>query len=83
MTKEEFLEKVNVLKNGLKMSLSFGDESLGEFCIGYFYDEKENNWKVFVNYDRTRHHITLVTENESEVYDKVIALILYNTEREK
>ncbi len=25
----------------------------------------------------------LKTENESEVYDKVIALILYNTEREK
>ncbi len=83
MTKEEFLEKVNVLKSGLKMGLSFGTESLGEFCIGYFYDEKESNWKVFVNYDRTLHHIALVTENESEVYDKVIALILYNTEREK
>ena len=83
MTKQEFMSQVNVLEKKLRMSLFFGYESFGEFGIGYFYDEKERKWKVFINYDRTQHYIKLVTENETEVYDMVLKLMRYNIGRDE
>lgn len=81
MTKQEFMLEADKLKKKLRMSLCFGYESFGEFCIGYFFDEKESKWKVFVHMERTRHDIKLVTENEEEVYDKVLALMRYEIGR--
>lgn len=76
MTKQEFMSEVDLLEKRLRWwRLSFGQESFCEFCIGYFFDEEENKWKVFVHRDRSLHSIVLTTENEAEVYDKVLAII--------
>ena len=83
MKQEEFLVAVEELKKNLRMSLVFGSESLAEFCIGYFYDDTEGNWKVYVNYDRMRHYIKLITKNEEEVYDKLINIIRYELPKDE
>lgn len=83
MKKEEFLAVTEELIKKVHRTLAVDYESFGEWCIGYFYDETDGNWKVYINDDRDGHYILLETKNEEEVYDRIIKRVNYEIECEE
>ena len=75
MKREEFLKIKDELQKKLYLDLCVGFETFADFCIGCFYDEKEGKWKVYINYERGRHDILLVTENEEKAFDELLSTI--------
>ena len=46
MKREEFLKIQDELQNKLFWVICVDCEAFADFCIGCFYDEKEEKWKV-------------------------------------
>lgn len=76
MTKKEFLDVVDELQKKIgHWQLEVGTEIFADYSMGCFYDENEKMWKVYVNNERGRHRIRLVTEEESEAFDELMSIV--------
>ena len=80
MKREEFLKIQDELQKKLYWVICVDCEAFADFCIGCFYDEKEEKWKVYINYERGRRDILLVTENEEEAFDELLSTINWKIE---
>ena len=49
----------------------------------YFYDTCEKKWKVYVNNERGRHRIRLITENEEEAFDDLLSIVNFEVENNR
>ena len=58
-----------------KWRLETDNEIFADFTIGCFYDVCENKWKVYVNNERGRHRIRLITESEGEAFDELLSIV--------
>lgn len=84
MKKDEFLIKLKDIQDSLgNWNVELGEETFADFIIGCFFDETIGQWKVYVNRERGRHSIRLVTENEEEAFDKLLAIIKFQAENIK
>ena len=43
----------------------------------------ERKWKVYVNNERGRHRIRLMTENEEEAFDELLSIVNFEIENNK
>lgn len=75
MKREDFLKIQDELQKKLFWIICVDSELFTDFCIGCFYDEKEEKWKVYVNYERGYHCIHLITESEEEAFDRLLSII--------
>ncbi len=84
MKKEEFLLIMKELQNKLgKWKLEVGKEIFADFFIGCFYDTNESKWKVYINNERGRHRIRLVTENEEDAFEELFSIVNFEIENNK
>lgn len=84
MNKKEFMKIKEELQCKLgKWKLEIGDEILADFTIGCFYDTCVRKWKVYVNNERGRHRIRLMTENEEEAFDELLSIVNFEIENNK
>lgn len=84
MNRKEFLKIKEELQGKLgKWKLEIGDEIFADFTIGCFYDTCERKWKVYVNNERGRHRIRLMTENEEEAFDELLSIVNFEIENNK
>lgn len=80
MKREEFLKIRKELQKNFYWHICVDYEAFADFCIGCFYDEKEEKWKVYINYERGLHRILLITENEEEAFDELLSTINWEIE---
>lgn len=84
MNKKEFLKIKEELQYKLgKWKLEIEDEIFADFTIGCFYDTSERKWKVYVNNERGRHRIRLMTESEEEAFDELLSIANFEVENNK
>ena len=48
-----------------------------------YYDTCEKKWKVYVNNERGRHRIRLITENEEEAFDDLLSIVNFEVENNR
>ena len=51
--------------------------------VHYIYDTCEKKWKVYVNNERGRHRIRLITENEEEAFDDLLSIVNFEVENNR
>lgn len=84
MNKNEFMKNKRKLQSELgKWQLEIGNEILTDFTIGCFYDVSESKWKVYVNNERGRHRIRVITESEEEAFDELLSIVNFEIENNK
>ena len=59
------------------------EKIFADFTIGCFYDTCEKKWKVYVNNERGRHRIRLITENEEEAFDDLLSIVNFEVENNR
>ena len=75
MKREDFLKVKKGLQKNFHWDICVDYEAFADFCIGCFYDDKEEKWKVYINYERGYHCIQLITESEEEAFDRLLSII--------
>ena len=84
MKKKDFLIIKKELQRKLgKWKLEIEEEIFVDFSMGCFYDVGENKWKVYVNNERGRHRIRLITENEEEAFNELFSIANFEIENNK
>lgn len=84
MRKHEFLFITKELQSQLgRWQLYVGEEIFADFSMGCFYDVNVDKWKVYVNNERGRHRIRLVTENEEEAFDELLSIANFEIENNR
>lgn len=59
------------------------NEVFSDFTIGCFYDLIDNKWKIYVNNEKGRHRIRLMTDNEEEAFDELLSIVNFEIENNK
>ena len=81
MKKEEFVKLQQELQSKLgRWQLDVEKELFIDFSMGCFYDEEQKKWKVYINNERGRHRIRLVTTDENEAFDEVLSMVKFEIE---
>ena len=84
MKKEEFLVIMKELQRKLgRWQLEVEEEVYGDFSMGCFYDVNERKWKVYVNNERGRHRIRLITTDEEEAFEELLSIVNFEIENNK
>lgn len=84
MNKKSFLIAKEELQCKLgKWRLEIDDEILADFTIGCFYDVSDNKWKVYVNDERGRHRIRVITESEEEAFNELFSIVNFEIENNR
>ena len=81
MKKEEFVRNLKDLQNRIgRWKIEVEEEIFVDFSIGCFYDVNESKWKVYVNNERGRHRIRLVTDSEEDAFDTLLSIVNFEIE---
>lgn len=84
MNKNDFIDIKDELQHKLGIwNLEINEEILADYTIGCFYDEDDNKWKVYVNNERGRHRIRLITEKEEEAFNELLSIVNFEIENNK
>lgn len=81
MNRNEFEKIQDELQKKIGMwKIVIGEESLADFVIGCFFDNTNNQWKVYINNEKGRHRIRLQTGVEGLAFDKLLSMINFEIE---
>lgn len=84
MKKEEFIKKLEDLQSRIgQWKIEVEKEIFVDFSMGCFYDVSENKWKVYINNERGRHRVRLVTDNEETAFDKLLSIVNFEIENNR
>lgn len=84
MKRNEFIKNQKYLQEKLgRWRLETENEVFSDFTIGCFYDLIDNKWKIYVNNEKGRHRIRLMTDNEEEAFDELLSIVNFEIENNK
>lgn len=84
MKRNEFIKNQKDLQEKLgRWRLETENEVFSDFTIGCFYDLIDNKWKIYVNNEKGRHRIRLMTDNEEEAFDELLSIVNFEIENNK
>lgn len=84
MKRNEFIKNQKDLQEKLgRWRLETENEVFSDFTIGCFYDLIDNKWKIYVNNEKGRHRIRLMTDNEEEAFDELLTIVNFEIENNK
>lgn len=84
MKRNEFIKNQKELQEKLgRWRLETENEVFSDFTIGCFYDLIDNKWKIYVNNEKGRHRIRLMTDNEEEAFDELLSIVNFEIENNK
>lgn len=84
MKRNEFIKNQKDLQEKLgRWRLETENEVFSDFTIGCFYDLIDNKWKIYVNSEKGRHRIRLMTDNEEEAFDELLTIVNFEIENNK
>ena len=80
MKQDKFYKEVALLKEKIgRWKIAINELCLGDYILGYYFDNDSQLWKVYINYERGRHRVRLETKSEeealSELYDMISAKV--------
>ena len=82
MTREEFNQELPQHEKWLEYwSVVQNRREEGDFILGYYYDKKEQTWKMYVNTERGWSSIRGTYETEEEALDKLMWKIRIEAEK--
>ncbi len=81
MNKDLLREKYCAYKEQLfPCYMEMEKESFEEYSFGYFYDDLEKKWKVYINKERGIHKIRFIMDSEEEAIEEVNSILDYEIE---
>ena len=84
MKRNEFIKNQKDIQEKLgRWRLETENEVFSDFTIGCFYDLIDNKWKIYVNSEKGRHRIRLMTDNEEEAFDELLSIVNFEIENNK
>lgn len=84
LKRNEFIKNQKDLQEKLgRWRLETENEVFSDFTIGCFYDLIDNKWKIYVNNEKGRHRIRLMTDNEEEAFDELLSIVNFEIENNK
>ena len=82
MTREEFNRELKTYEGQLRYwRVMQNRREEGDFILGYYYDKKEQTWKMYVNTERGWSSIRGTYETEEEALDKLMWKIRLEAEK--
>lgn len=81
MNKQELFNQIIQLKSEVGMwEIAINEHRESDFVIGYYYDDSEEKYNVYINNERGRQRIKKSTESEVEALAKVLSLVEFEAE---
>lgn len=81
MTENDVKETImKLLPNIGRWEVAFNEYTKAEFVIGYHYNSSTNKYEVYINNERGRQRIKMMTDNEIEALNKVLSLVEFEVE---
>ena len=76
MNKFDLITQIEEYKSKMVgFDVYLGELTKADDVIGYYFDNADGMFKVYINYERGRHHVRKSTESENEALEKVLSMI--------